>query len=254
MSNLIDFIGGKSSKLFTENVINVLAGVDTTSFKLITSSETFVAPYDGEYFVILQGGGGSGGAASSGSSGTQANATGGASGDLKAISVTLSESENVVVTIGAGGAGVTPPSLGSYSDGNSGGQTSFGSYLSTTVVNNKGYGIYSNSYPSQSLEGFMLGGKGGAYGGEITDIFLAVSSTYSPINKLDTSSGIIGSYNSGSGGGNSLLCKGSDGSSLISEDARLGSGSGGSGRTNTGGSSGNGGDGFALIIYKGDWE
>ena len=100
----------------------------------ITTSQTWVAPTakDNLFYVVIQGAGGSGANSQYGIM----IATGGNGGEIKKSWITLTPAESIVVTIGAGGAGVSN-TIGSI-NGNVGGSTTFGSYL-TAQGGDKGY-------------------------------------------------------------------------------------------------------------------
>jgi len=107
MSNLTDFIGGGGSSSYA---------------LIIDTSTTWTCPEDGIYTIALIGSGYGGGSAYN----YQNCANGGASSGIKIINLNLSKNEQVVVTIGAGGAGAT----GGQRSNAPGGNTSFGSYIS----------------------------------------------------------------------------------------------------------------------------
>lgn len=162
---------------------------------LYTANGTFVRPGSGtEAFIQVWGGGGSGG--KSGNDGG-----GGGGGGYNELRISLSSlSASIAVTIGAGAAAVTTAST----NGNVGGQTSFGAYLS-------GFGGGGGSGVG------ITAGQGGGGGGGMA------------------SAGITGTNATGGAGGG-------PGGGAASANATLGGGGGGSANTD-GGSSVYGGGG-----------
>ena len=242
--NLEDFFGGRGPvdqfKKLGDSIV-------------IVSSETFVAPKAGKYLVLLSGGGGSGGAGVD-VSGSEGRASGGASGNLSKDEITLALNENVVVTIGAGGAGVTGSTAFDVGvSGNAGGSSTFGAYLSATGGGG-GLGGFNNAS--------LAGGVGWIDGGTAnvqpeSYIHKVGLHGLSPLAQGSSITGGMSTLYSG-GGGASLLSSGTDalfaatGSTL---DAVLGAGSGGAVDSlysdSTAVSTGSGGSGFAIVIYLG---
>ena len=121
MSNLTDFIGGKTLDPRKFNRVD------------ITTSQTYTTPYRGWYFVIVQGGGGGG--MLYGSAGLVAG-YGGLAGEVKYKWLFLEKGQNIDITIGSGGAGGSSPGAG--------GSSSFGAYI-TASGGAGGYSYYTSS-------------------------------------------------------------------------------------------------------------
>lgn len=249
MSNITDFIGGKKYNLLNKQENALIDGYIT----LIETSKTFIAPFTGKYLLILQGGGGSG--AVSPSDGV--DISGGASGDVVITYITLTKDESVTVTIGAGGSGVTSGTSGGAINGNSGSPSSFGNYVSTASVSNGG-----TTDGLNVLEGVVAG-----YGGAPT-LQGGTQQLYNLSGVMNFfGGGYIGQFKGGNGttsaggGGSSILANGgnaaynssSNATNVSSASAIKGAGSGGAfnARSSYAASSGNGGDGFAVLFYEG---
>lgn len=123
-------------------------GITVTNTQTFNASGTWVKPASGKFVVTrLWGGGGSGGANST------ASATGGGGGAFhEGVFDFTSFSGNVTVTVGAGGAGVS--GTGTV-NGNPGGTTSFGAFISS---------FGGGGGRSQASAGGSGGGSGGVGG------------------------------------------------------------------------------------------
>ena len=240
MSNLTDFIGSGGSG-YPLSINHVY----------ITASETYIAPYTGDYIVACCGGGGGGGA----STDDYGAAGGGASGLMHKI-VTLTKGEEVSVTIGDGG------NYGSGStDGAAGGTTSFGSYLS--VSGGGGGTSEANGNTAGGNTGLYAGsggrGQGMNYGGSSI-----VSPLYNSILLIAETHYEGGSYGSGdssnpervgAGGGSSTFGRGGHGGAADGygtttgyDGEGYGAGGGGGGiKSNHGG---NGANGICIVMEK----
>lgn len=130
----------------------VAATVPLNSMQVFTSSGTWTKPSGRTKIrVQLVGGGGSGGG------GNGRPAAGGGAGGYSEEIIDVSAVSSVSVTVGAGGAQVTSVET----DGNNGGSSSFGAYLSAT---GGGGGLWN----SGGAAGTSKGGSGGAgSGGDI---------------------------------------------------------------------------------------
>lgn len=131
-----------------------------------TSSGTFTVPYGiTEVYVTALGAGGGGGyALPRSSSPYQGGGGGGAGNYVKKQKISVTPGEVISVTVGVGGAGGTGYS--SSSDGQAGGNTTFGSYLTVT---GGGAGNYQGTGGSSNYTGgtgttttSRAGGNGGA--------------------------------------------------------------------------------------------
>jgi len=260
MSNLTDFIGaggGLDPRKMTK--------VD------ITTSQSWTVPkaVDDKFFVIVQGAGGSAGGIVSSNTFSQ----GGFGGEYKAGILQLSQNSSITVTIGSGGAGVS-----GSSQGNAGGDTSFGSYL----VARGGSGGAGNITSDSAVVPRKIGISGGVYPiqrtttdyspnyfyyGDNININLwnlLIVNTKAGVPKTAQSNGIV--YTGVSsisyiymtvaapGGGASLFSDGGDGAyDSNSVNAGIGAGSGGllnDGSNSITRTSGNGGDGKVVIFYE----
>lgn len=251
MSNLTDFIGGapKISLDVNVNGIKFPYQENTKISPIITTSSTYIVPTTGKYFVFISGGGGSGGNCSNSGDADYIMSSGGGSGAINYGIFNLAANDNIAVTIGAGGAGTS-----SLSDGSSGGSTSFGNYLSTPIIQNAGKYQTSSSDALYPSDGFRIAHKNNKDDFEIGALYLDDIGIVLRANKnITNGTHSKGTYTNSLGGGSSLICSTGGCDSLVtSYDSMLGAGSDGAGRTNNNTSSGNGGDGFALIIKLGD--
>lgn len=246
MSNLTDFIGGTSGG----GGLNPL----TISSQVFTASGTFVAPQAGKYIVIIQGGGGSGGYADSSIQLGQ----GGGGGFISHGIITLTDAENVVVTIGSGGASKTSAMIG-----DTGGTTSFGAYLTANGGEGGAYGATDIAY-SQSIggsKGGLIQQKSSTTGGdgrsavsiEAEDIFLNFYNILQVTNRgganrlslMQNATVILAS----SGGGAGLGGDGGDAQNVVNGNSTAkGAGAGGGGGSSE--PSGAGGDGIVYIFWE----
>ena len=250
----------------------------------ILSSQTWTVPSDirvaddDAYYVWITmcGGGGSGGVVANTSI---SSAIGGAGGDFCVrykIELNTGTGEEIVVTIGNGGDGVTAQNLGYLSSklGNAGGASSFGSYLSVSggdggygggssgtegagrvdpyggtvadvgspggVVNLSG-NIFSDNLIANGCSSAGTGSERAGYGGH--------NAIVNTNNGVSWSSGAIRS----TGGGAGLFGSGTSSSTTASGSASANSGAGSGGAMdsyfNRTPSSGNGGSGKCVIEY-----
>lgn len=236
--NLSDFIGTSSSLRPINKQYN--------PYILVTTSTVFNVPSDGKYFVLVSGGGGSGGRID----GAGKTASGGGSGFISSDILDLNVGEDITITIGAGGAMASAISM----DGNDGGISSFGSYLSAQggkrgLFSNTGEVVrggdgYSNGGASVSGAGYKRCSSGSDIQTIPEGIFL---NTPFGFYKGGTEF-FDGTYGAGAGGGASLLSNGANAGSFSNQHkALLGAGGSGGVRPQTGGNN-DGGDGFVFIM------
>lgn len=255
MSNLADFIGGSSNieiNIPSHQLAKVSNDVTPQNEQnIFSTSTTYTAQSAGKYFVLLSGGGGSGGVANLDNI-TMWCSSGGGSGDVKYGVFTLTNGENVQITIGAGGAGVT---CGSVSvNGNNGGVTSFGGYLSTDSIANAGKASNdANVLVDIAESGFRTvsySRKGSIYNEyTLSDVNIKLNVLY---DVKDGGSYVLGGSAYSLGGASSILSSGVEGKKTAVTNAILGAGSAGAGYDNRSGEhSRNGGDGFAIVVKIG---
>jgi len=234
MSNLTDFIGSKN------NEVDKLAPIS-----FITTSTSWTPPSIGKYFVILCGGGGSGSTTSIANSGTVAY--GGGAGDMVIDIVDISNTTAIPITLGAGGSQVNHVVGGGNAAGNDGGISTFGSYLSTTAIQNRG--ITSPTQPSTIYGGFTSIVKSFI---EDIPVDTLLNSKYSigtlfatPLNSL-----VADQYSNlhSSKGANSIFSSGGGAGTTGGDGVFSSGGGGGADDYTTGRHSGAGGDGVCLII------
>jgi len=250
MSNITDFIGEKSFITIEvkESSVRMQGSTSITEdFPILTISQNFVVPKTGKYFVLVSGGGGSGGCAYGYSSAI--HSTGGGSGGVAYGILNLTAAESISVTIGAGGAPAP-----SSSDGNDGGQTSFGSYLTSPLLSNKGkvqVDTETNAeFPSDGYRVADLYSSSTLSYDEtvLPDVGITLKSVSSPADGVTY---INSTYSVNTGGGASIITSGGAGSNN-GLAGRNGSGGGGAGYgSTTSYTSGAGGDGFVLMCYLG---
>ena len=147
MSNFSDFIGGSGGGSLPVNIV-------------LTTSQTWVPPVDGNICIHVIGGGGAG-------LGSNSSATaGGAGGYCKKNSLAVTTSSSFTVVVGAGGVGTNNASTPS----NAGASTVSGTGLSATLTANYGGGAYNggSGVGGNALNGDVnnTGGNGNSnYGG-----------------------------------------------------------------------------------------
>ena len=259
---------------------------------VLTVTQTYAARSNNARFIHIWcvGGGGSGGAADVDRAGSEvgtASASGGAAGGVaKKILSNAQFTGNYSITIGAGGAGVSPPA-NHYVLGNAGGDTTFtGSNASLTGGGGgRGNAFERSTYGSDistsaaSVGGTASGGSinytGGSGGQAVASSSESVSASggggcnfvvSGSNDSLATSSGqtsagglasndalpnILTSYISDKGQTEPIrtLFDGTDGGYNTSADAVFGAGSGGS-AADGGASSGDGGGGAVIVVYE----
>lgn len=254
MSNLMDFIGGNSSKIennLTTSMFNFLELSEGS--ELISTSKTIIVQKTGRYIVFLSGGGGSGAAVGNADN---CCGTGGGCGDLAVKNLLLTQDESINVTIGAGGAGVDGNGSNAVvTNGNNGGTSSFGSYFSTQSVSNGGVGVTDGSYievnaPSLSFlpDGVDSSGAKKVYTSKELQMMFDGSRVINSDNIVNGANYSSASSRIQGGGGKSMLVNGGDAGAQTPPSSILGAGSG----CREYYSSANGGDGFALMIYVGE--
>lgn len=124
----------------------------------LTSSQYFIAPYDGIYMADVFGGGGGGGSGCRGAAGTaRSGGGGGAGGAHNRQSAKLFKGEKVYCTVGAGGTGAAGVATNNTAGvaGQAGGNSSFGDYCTAFG----GGGGASTNAPNGSTN--FYGGSGG---------------------------------------------------------------------------------------------
>lgn len=200
---------------------------------IITASTTFVAPYAGDYLILAWAGGGSGGGGRTGAA-TSVTGAGGGAGEFVIKRVTLAQGEEVASTIGLGGAA-------SLLDGNAGGVTSFGSYLTALGGAGGEEGVAAGSLAN--------GGTGGTGG--------TGDHTYPGQDGMDAEGGNNGNNNGGFGGDSPFGGRGgypgvAAGTGANGGDGQTpGAGSGGGCCSTSNGNSGTGARGEIRIMYLG---
>ena len=248
------------STVLIKQVLDKPSGFDPRNFTRVdlTTSQTWVAPVAGKYIIIMQGGGGSG----SGVASNSVIGNGGCGGVIASEVITLTNQENVIVTIGAGGAAV------GASVGNTGGTTTFGSYM--TAVGGTGGKLASGN---GDKTGVQVGIRGGFYSKIITSgtnaynspllqeadgicmnfyNLLHVNTTGGDSSTSNASSSTSSNVNRAGGGGAGLLSNGGSASTNSSAPA-AGTGAGGGGATSTTAATrlgGAGGNGVVIIFYE----
>ena len=149
MSNFSDFIGGSGGGSLPVNIV-------------LTESQTWVPPADGNICIHLVGGGGGGGASNS------VSTSGGAGAYCKKTSLAVTTSSSFTVVVGAGGLGAIY-ALGRYDAFNGGNTTVAGTGLAATLTANGGVGgTTSASGAGGSASNGTINNTGGAgafYGG-----------------------------------------------------------------------------------------
>lgn len=247
MSNLTDFIGGSGIEVsdIASNLSSLMDNINLyrDSVEYIKESTTWVAPSAGDYFVIAIGGGGGGGARKA----ISANAAGGGSGYHEFSTLTLTNGENVVCTIGAG-ASTTPID----SVGGTGGTTTFGAYLSAS--GGTGGGI------ANGVDSVAIGGQGFMNGYDsvqkTTENFMMNliprNHSINMITQDDYISQRRGLNEDGaySDGGHSIVGKGGAGSNIYGGAGQIGAGGGGGADSSSTGTVGGAGGNGIIIIFK----
>ncbi len=233
------------------NGIKIVAGINSQFF---SSSGTFTAPYAGTYAMFICGGGGGGGGGSGGSAYTSGG--GGGSSAQNAIAFqTLTQNQQITVTIGGGGAGGSGGASGtaSGSAGNTGGSTTVGS-ITVSGGAGGGGGIYNGASVSS-------GGAGGRLGGGLGGVVSGGSGNASDVTGTGGAGGanaVSGGGSCGGGGGNNDMTGsvGGNGGGVNGQGGNgsgygAGGGGGGSGQTGglTGSSGGAGSPGIAFIWW-----
>jgi hypothetical protein len=205
------------------------------SSEVFTSSGTFTAPKAGKYLVVASGGGGSGLIVGT------THSTGGCGGFIAVGVVTLADSEEVSVTIGAGGAG----SL----NGNDGGDTTFGTYV--TAAGGE-HGCSDSSAPFTTPKG---GTSGGIFS-STPDVFVpaeGIRANFGGVLDVHTTGGAC-VYSSSSaftgGGGAGIGGNGGDAAASGNAGNGEGAGAGGGSMLSVGGVAGSGGDGIVYVFWE----
>jgi hypothetical protein len=179
---------------------------------VISSSTSLVAGTDCPAVATLSlcivGGGGSGASSS-------ANAGVGHAGEARTASIELAQGETISVSIGSGGSSVSP-----YNDGNAGGTTSFGSYLTASggAGGQMSGGSWQGDGGSQSsCGGTSNDGIKSVYG--VTTGYGGQSSGFGPggdgMTVYDASPGGTGSGGGGQGFGNIAHTSGAGGAGQV---------------------------------------
>lgn len=235
LSNPLDYTTQTLIQSLVQDYLKTIGSLSGgfSSSQVFTSTGTFTVPSGKTKFLVRQvGGGGSSGSIG----GAGATASGGGAGAYAEKLIDLTGVTSVSVTIGAGGVA---PSSGT-NDGNDGGSTAFGSYMTTTGGK---AGLHTG--------GASLGGT--ATGGDINITGQGGAQGYSIFASASTTTGISG-Y-----GGASFF--GSGGPSVISAPtssnpgiAAVAPGSGASGASASSGSvssqaGAKGADGLVVIYW-----
>lgn len=255
------------------NDIAASGGTEVTSggykYHTFTASDNFTVSAPGTCDVLIVSGGGAGGAV-----GSDRGAGGGGAGSVRLIQNVYFDTGSTFITVGAGGAGVSPTSAGSpgnYSDvngirepgGGGGGRDGFvapsgacsggnGDRQSQAPTALPGYGFRGGTTsgldPDSGAGGGGMGAVGASVGSGQGGAGGAGINTYSAWATA-TSTGDSGYYGGGGGGrGESSIGSGGiggGGAGASSGSANTGGGGGG----NRGATSGSGGSGLVIVRY-----
>ena len=264
MSNLMELIGGGGvdvgyiRNITTDESIDFkIHGTENLAL-LVTESATITITRSGEYILFLSGGGGSG-ASSDADTEEKGCSCGGGSGFLETRVINLTSGQEINVLIGSGGDAVYVGGNNDHVDGNDGGNTDWND---GEIIANGGKGGL-GTHTGEDL----VGGDGYCRGGSVGYAYASDGETKQCSQILRIFQGItteIASFEGGAGmnssgagyaggGGASILANGGHGSGSRAGSGKLGSGGGGQSADYDDVSyySGAGGDGFALLIYKG---
>ncbi len=223
----------------TAQAIAALAGAGSVVVETFTSSGNFSEdPDDVVYFVEAWGGGGSGGVAIR--SATNASAGGGGGGAYASAWLLPSQiSSPVTVTVGAGGAAKTTTNAAGSAIGNSGGNSSFGSFLTAYGGGPGGFNVNSLSVSGGGGGGLTSAGGVGFLHipGLPTPWVETATADIRAIVGLGVYGGGVGAYFSWSTNGKSSVFGGGGGggfatSALTAGGSIYGGGGGGSGADN----------------------
>lgn len=207
--------------------------------------------------VVLLGGGGAGAASCRNDTSYPYNASGGASGYLNVIELTVTAGTQYDIVVGAGGKGNTTTT--STVNGSSGGATSFDTYSANggsggSYGRNKTSGGYNPTVPGGVSASGNYGSNIGAYGNEASvynpytkQYMLASGGGASPNNSGGNPGGINPYTNTQAGGNGS---SGNTNATVIGGNAiEVGCGGGGAAAFTGSCTGGNGADGGVFIYY-----
>jgi len=246
-----------AQRILTESILGAGGGGGGVNYELFASTGTFTAPAAGTYRIFAVGGGGGGGAD---------EGAGGGSGYVAYTTASLTEGQEVAVSIGAGGAS-------SSGGGSSGSSSTFGGYLTASGGSGGGYnntaggaggsgGAGDPNSSGQSQVGGSAGSAGtntGAGGGSGQGA--SFTANYGSITEVTLTSGSGGSTlignGYGGGGGGGVVVDGdtsikADNNPLNTANGGIGYGAGGAGGQGHGGSRVSGAGRAGMVVVEWD--